>query len=345
MLESRTCVKLRSVIGGTPTGRHRREVALRDPATGEDAFHAELVTTRDVARAVEVARDAQPVWGRTPAIARGGVLRQAADVLEDRREELAHRMTSEMGKVLAEGRAEVDEAAFYLRFMSGEGARLVGETRPSADPRRLSIAERLPAGVVAAITPWNFPLCIPTWKIAAALVVGDSVVLKPALQTAGTGLALAEGLCTAGLPAGALNVLVGTGEEAGQELARHADVRVLTFTGSTAVGHRLAGLVGGRGARAALELGGKNVAVVLADADLEHARNGSRTAPSRPPDSGAPRPAGSSSTPRSTTNCSGVASRAPTVCASDPESIQPRTSVRSSMPRAAGGWPPRWPRR
>lgn len=121
------------------------------------------------------------------------------------------------------------------------------------------------------ITPWNFPLCIPTWKIAAALVAGDGVVFKPALQTAGTGLALADALLTAGLPAGVLNVLVGTGEEAGEELARQPDVRVLTFTGSTAVGRRLAGLVGGRGARVALELGGKNVAVVLADADLEHA--------------------------------------------------------------------------
>jgi len=270
-VEPGTAVKLSSLIGGAPTSNHGREVALPDPATGEEAFRAELVTTRDVARAVAVACDAQPAWARTPAIARGVVLREAADVLEGRRDELAHRITGEMGKVLAESRAEVDEAAFYLRHMSGEGARLVGETRPSVDPRRLSIAERVPAGVVAAITPWNFPLCIPTWKIAAALVVGNGVVFKPALQTAGTGLALAEALSTAGLPAGALNVLVGTGEEAGEELARHPDVRVLTFTGSTAVGHRLAGLVGGRGARVGLELGGKNVAVVLGDADLEHA--------------------------------------------------------------------------
>ena len=141
---------------------------MLDLATGEASFQAETATVADVGRAVSVARDAQPTWAHTSAIARGAVLRAAADVLEDRRDELAHRITSDMGKVLAESRAEVDEAAFYLRFMSGEGARMVGETRSSVDPRRLSIAERVPAGVVAAITPWNFPLCIPTWKIAPA---------------------------------------------------------------------------------------------------------------------------------------------------------------------------------
>jgi len=292
MVEQGTSVKLRSLIGGTPTSNHGREVALLDPATGEEAFRAELVATRDVARAVASARDAQPAWAHTPAIARGVVLREAADVLEDRRDELAHRITSEMGKVLAESRAEVDEAAFYLRFMSGEGARLVGETRPSVDPRRLSIAERVPAGVVAAITPWNFPLCIPTWKIAAALVVGDSVVFKPALQTAGTGLALAEGLCTAGLPAGALNVLVGTGEEAGQKLARHPDVRVLTFTGSTAVGHRLAGWSADAERASRSSSAARTSPWSSATPIWSRPRNGSRTAPSRPPDSGAPRPAG-----------------------------------------------------
>jgi len=271
MVESGISVKLRSLIGDECSSSGGREVTLIDPATGEASFLAETATVADVGRAVTVARDAQPAWARTPAIARGAVLWAAADVLEDRRDELVHRITGEMGKLLAESRAEVDEAAFYLRFMSGEGARLVGETRPSVDPRRLSIAERVPAGIVAAITPWNFPLCIPTWKIAAALVVGNAVVFKPALQTAGTGLALAEALLAAGLPAGVLNVLVGTGQVAGEALARHPHVRVLTFTGSTAIGRRLGGLVGGRGARTALELGGKNVAVVLGNADLEQA--------------------------------------------------------------------------
>lgn len=145
-MEAITSVKVSSLIGGELTSSDRRQVALRDPATGEETFRAELVAAGDVARAVAVARDAQPAWAQTPAIARAEVLREAADALEDRRDGLAHRITREMGKLLAESRAEVDETVFYLRLMSGEGARLVGETRPSVDSRRLAIAERVPAG-------------------------------------------------------------------------------------------------------------------------------------------------------------------------------------------------------
>jgi aldehyde dehydrogenase (NAD+) len=271
MLDTATAVKVRSLIAGEWVDGRGAALALRDPATSEDAFLVETATAADVEAAVAAARGAQRGWAETAARTRGEVLFEAADQLARGREEFALRLTREMGKVLAESRAEVDEAIFFLRFMAGEGARLVGETRPSVDRRRLAVAERAPAGVVGVITPWNFPLCIPVWTIATALVAGNSVVFKPALQTSGTGAALAAALCAAGLPDGVLNLVFGEGEIAGEALAAHQEVRVLSFTGSTAVGRRLAELVAGRGGRAALELGGKNVAVVLEDADLEQA--------------------------------------------------------------------------
>ncbi len=270
MLRTAASVKVESLIGGKRV-RGGRVSPLPAPAGGEAAILVDAASASDVRDAVSVAREVQPAWARMPARSRGDVLRRAADELERRRDELASAITLEMGKVLAESRGEVDEAVFYLRFAAGEGARLVGETRPSSDPRRMVVAERVPAGVVAVITPWNFPLCIPVWKIATALVAGNAIVFKPASQTAGVGAALAELLCEAGVPAGVLNLVVGPGKVTGEALAHHPDVRVLSFTGSTAVGHGLAGVVGSRGGRSALELGGKNVAVVLADADLEHA--------------------------------------------------------------------------
>ncbi len=271
LLDTASPVTVQSLIAGEWAIGSGPALSVPDPASGEERVQLHTATPDDVERAVGAARGAQSGWAQTPARTRGEILFRAADELERRREELARQITFEMGKVLAESRGEVDEAIFFLRFMAGEGARLAGETRPVTDPRRLAVAERSPVGVVGVITPWNFPLCIPVWKIATALVAGNAIVFKPALQTTGTGVALAEALCAAGVPEGVLNVVVGSGRETGEALVRHPDVRVLTFTGSTEVGRKLAGLVAGRGGRAALELGGKNVAVVLADADLEQA--------------------------------------------------------------------------
>jgi acyl-CoA reductase-like NAD-dependent aldehyde dehydrogenase len=243
--------------------------SLSDPATGENRAPLPTASPEDVQRAVSAAHEAQSAWAQTPARTRGAILFRAADELDRRREELARQITLEMGKVLAESSGEVDEAIFFLRFMAGEGARLAGETRPVSDPRRLAVAERTPVGVVGVITPWNFLLAIPVWKIATALVADNAIAFKPALQTTGTGAALAQALCAAGVPAGVLNLVAGPGPGTGEALARHPGVQVLTFTGSTAVGRNLAGRVGARGGRIALELGGKNVVVVLADADLE----------------------------------------------------------------------------
>lgn len=271
MLSDPATVNVRSLVGGEWIEGQGQAVPVRAPATGEEAFRVVSAAPPDVETAVVAAHEAQRRWARTPARERGHILFRAAEELERRGGEVARQITAEMGKVLAESRDEVHEATFFLRFMAGEGARLVGETRPSGDPRRLAVAERAPAGVVAAITPWNFPLCIPVWKIAAALIAGNAVVFKPALQTAGTGVRLVETLLAAGVPEGVLNLVVGQGAVTGDALARHPAVRVVAFTGSTAVGRGLGALASGRGARAALELGGKNVAVVLADADLEHA--------------------------------------------------------------------------
>ncbi len=271
MLETAALVKLHSLIAGEWVNGSGPALTVPNPASGEDRAPLPTASAEDVERAVGAACEAQSGWAQMPARARGEILFRAADELERRHEELACQITFEMGKVLVESRGEVDEAIFFLRFMAGEGARLAGETRPLTDPRRLAVAERVPVGVVGVITPWNFPLCIPVWKIATALVAGNAVVFKPALPTTGTGAALAEALCAAGVPAGVLNLVSGPGPETGGALARHPDVRLLTFTGSTEVGRKLAGLVGGRGGRTALELGGKNVVVVLADADLEQA--------------------------------------------------------------------------
>jgi aldehyde dehydrogenase (NAD+) len=271
LLAATALVKVQSLVGGAWLDGRGPVLSVADPATGEGRVQVRAATAEDVDSAVAAAHEAQLAWAQTPARTRGEILFRAADELDRRREELARGITAEMGKILIESRGEVDEAVFYLRFAAGEGARLAGETRPVTDPRRLAVAERIPVGVVGVITPWNFPLCIPVWKIATALVAGNAVVFKPALQTAGTGAALADALSAAGIPAGVLNVVLGPGAETGEALVSHADVRVVTFTGSTEVGRKLAGLVGARGGRTALELGGKNVAVVLADADLEQA--------------------------------------------------------------------------
>jgi alpha-ketoglutaric semialdehyde dehydrogenase len=271
MPDTTISIQPRSLIAGEWVNGRGPAFSLPDPATGEDRARLQTASPEDVQRALGAAQEAQIGWAQTPARTRGEILFRAADELDRRREQLALQITLEMGKVLVESRGEVEEAIFFLRFMAGEGARLVGETRPVSDPRRLAVAERSPVGVVGVITPWNFPLCIPVWKIATALVAGNAIVFKPALQTTATGAALAQALGAAGVPAGVLNLVAGPGPGTGEALAAHPDVRVLTFTGSTAVGRKLAGLVGARGGRTALELGGKNVVVVLADADLEQA--------------------------------------------------------------------------
>jgi alpha-ketoglutaric semialdehyde dehydrogenase len=228
----------------------------------------------DVAAAVEAARRAFPGWRATPQPARGDLLRRAAQLLRDRKEDLARLMTREMGKVLVEARGDVQEAIDMADYMAGEGRRPIGETVPSELTDKACFTWREPVGVVGLITPWNFPVAIPSWKLFPALLAGNAVVLKPAEDTPLCAVRLVEVLVEAGLPPGVVNVVHGIGEEAGAALVAHPDVQGLSFTGSAEVGRLVAARGGEQLKRVSLELGGKNAIVVLDDGDLDLALDG-----------------------------------------------------------------------
>ncbi len=246
----------------------------RDPATGELLGLYPRSNAEDVSRAVAAAREAQPRWAAVPAPRRGEILFRAAERIRDRKEELARGMTREMGKVLVEARGDVQEGVDMTYYIAGEGRRLLGHTTPSELPNKFNMTVREPVGVVALITPWNFPFAIPTWKMMPALVAGNAVVFKPAEDTPECALRLVEILEEAGLPEGAVNLVFGNGLEVGEPLALHPGVNVVSFTGSTEVGHHLAGKTGPLGTRLSLEMGGKNAITVLEDADLDLAVEG-----------------------------------------------------------------------
>jgi len=201
------------------------------------------------------------------------VLSRAAHILESRKVALAELLTREEGKTLAEAAGEVQRAVDIFRFFGGLSYTLGGQTLPHDLPGNLLYTRREPLGVVALITPWNFPVAIPAWKLAPALVAGNTVVLKPATPAPALALELARALAEAGLPAGVLNVVVGAGREVGHELATHPAVAALSFTGSHAVGQQIHELLARRMARSQMEMGGKNPTLVLADADLDLAVN------------------------------------------------------------------------
>ncbi|HZR91684.1 MAG TPA: aldehyde dehydrogenase family protein [Gaiellaceae bacterium] len=225
----------------------------------------------DVDAAVDAAAAAFRDWSRRPAAARGDVLRRAADAVERRVEQIAQDMTLEMGKPLRESRLEAARMAHILRFFSGEGLRDVGVRYEQAATGSVAYTLRRPLGVVALITPWNFPAAIPAWKAAPALAYGNTVVLKLAQEAPLTGLHLAACLEEAGLPAGVCNVVVGRGSEVGTPLVDDPRVKAVSFTGSVAVGRQVRARATARGARVQLELGGHNPLLVMADADLDRA--------------------------------------------------------------------------
>jgi aldehyde dehydrogenase (NAD+) len=223
----------------------------------------------DLELAVEAARRAQPAWAALPAPARGEVLLRVAALLEQHEEALMRLMTREMGKTLKETQGDVRRSIDIARFLAGEGRRLEGEVIPSGLAQRLTLTVRHPLGVVGIITPWNIPLAIPAWKTFPALLAGNAVVLKPASDTPAVVLKMAELLAEAGLPAGVFNVITGPGGSLGEALIRHQGVNMISLTGSTEVGRHVAEVCGRDLRRCTLELGGKNAAIVLADADLE----------------------------------------------------------------------------
>jgi alpha-ketoglutaric semialdehyde dehydrogenase len=230
--------------------------------------------TTDVDHAVLAARDAFRTWRLVPAPRRAEMIFRTGEILVRRKEELARLMSQEMGKVLAEARGDVQEGIDTAYYMAGEGRRLFGHQVPCELPAKFGVAMRVPVGVVGAITPWNFPLAIPTWKIFPALVCGNTVVFKPAEDTPLLATVLVEILLEAGLPKGVINLVHGYGEEAGAALVRHPGVNLISFTGSTEVGREVAKVAAETFKKVSLEMGGKNAILVLDDAPLDLAVDG-----------------------------------------------------------------------
>jgi aldehyde dehydrogenase (NAD+) len=228
-----------------------------------------LSGSADVFEAIAAAKDASRMWAMMPAIERGRTLSKTSQIIETRKTELAALLTREEGKTLAESMGEVQRAADIFRFFGGRSYQAGGHTIPADLPKNLLYTRREPLGVVGLITPWNFPIAIPAWKLAPALVSGNAVVLKPASQTPAMALELGRILGEAGLPAGVLNVVVGDGRSVGGEIAAHPDIVALSFTGSFPIGHQLYQQLSQRMARAQMEMGGKNPTIVLADGDLD----------------------------------------------------------------------------
>jgi alpha-ketoglutaric semialdehyde dehydrogenase len=244
------------------------------PATGEPLGTFPRSRADDVDRAVAAAKEAFEEWRLVPAPERGTILLRFARLLEQEKGELTTLMSQEMGKVLAEAGGDVQEAIDMSIYMAGEGRRLFGHTTPSELRDKFQMSVRMPIGVVGAITPWNFPIAIPAWKLAPALVCGNTVVLKPAEDTPLLAERFVELLSEAGVPAGVVNLVHGFGEEAGDRLVRHPDVRVITFTGSRETGVIVTKSAADNLKHVHLELGGKNAIVVLDDADLDLAVEG-----------------------------------------------------------------------
>lgn len=228
----------------------------------------------DLDRAVASARDAFDQWRLTPAPKRGEIIKRAGDLLTQRKEEIAQLMTREMGKVLLETRGDVQEGIDTAYYAATEGRRLFGYTAPSELPNKFCMSVRTPIGVAGIITPWNFPLAIPTWKIFPALVCGNTVVFKPASDTPATATRFVEILLEAGVPAEVIQLVHGGGNAVGMPLVEHADVNLISFTGSTNVGKQISAVAAQSLKRVSLELGGKNAQIVMPDANLDLALNG-----------------------------------------------------------------------
>jgi aldehyde dehydrogenase (NAD+) len=246
----------------------------RSPADGETLGVFPRSGPEDVDRAVEAAKAAFEEWRLVPAPKRGEILFHLAHVLEREKDALTELMTHEMGKVKAEAGGDVQEAIDITYYMAGEGRRLFGQTTPSELRDKWNMSVRQPIGVVGAITPWNFPIAIPSWKMIPALVCGNTVVLKPASDTPALGARFVELLAEAGIPDGVVNVVHGGGGSVGDRLVRHPDVPVITLTGSRETGVAVLKSAADHLKHVHLELGGKNAIIVMDDADLELAVDG-----------------------------------------------------------------------
>ncbi len=265
--------RFKNYIGGEwMSSSSNRSLVSSNPANREDVIgEFQGSDASDAKRAAEAAEKTARYWAKTSGPQRGNVLMKAASILERRGEEFAQAITRECGKSILEARGETARAVALLQYYGAEASNPIGQVVPSTDPSLLLYTMRVPLGAVAMITPWNFPLAIPIWKMAPALAYGNTVVLKPASATPHIGVLIAQLWEEAELPSGVFNLITGAGSEIGEALLAHKSIAAVSFTGSTKVGNKVAVFAAQRGARFQLEMGGKNPVVVLPDADLEQA--------------------------------------------------------------------------
>ena len=257
------------IAGKWTTPKGRKTFESINPATGEVLASFPQGTVQDVAAAAKAAKDAWPKWRRTPPPRRGELLLEASRIFRQKKEELARLVTREMGKVISEGRGDVQEAIDFFEYASGEGRRFFGETVPSELVDKICMTLRLPVGPVGLITPWNFPIAIPSWKTGAALIAGCTVVFKPSSLTPLCAAKFVEVLHEAGLPPGVMNFVTGSGGVVGDGIVNHPDIRAVSFTGGVDTGRHVYEAAAKKMIKVGLELGGKNAVLAMEDADLD----------------------------------------------------------------------------
>lgn len=242
---------------GVPSSSQEMMESLNPANKKEAVGYVQKSTLEDLNLAIKAAKQAQEKWKRLSGAARGQYLHKAADIMENRLDEIAECATREMGKTLAETKGETARGIAILRYYAGEGMRKMGDVIPSTDAEALMFTSRVPLGVVGVITPWNFPIAIPIWKIAPALVYGNTVIIKPATETAITCAKIIECFEEAEIPAGVVNMITGSGSIIGQAIAEHPEINAITFTGSDRVGKQIGQQAFVRGAKYQLEMGGR----------------------------------------------------------------------------------------
>jgi alpha-ketoglutaric semialdehyde dehydrogenase len=265
-------MQTRNWIGGEWNVPNGPELAVLNPSdTQEEVGSIHLSEAEDVLQAGDAARQALPKWASLPGVKRGEYLYRIANLIEAHSDEIATLATKEMGKPISEMKGEVTRGIHLLRYYAGEGVRPVGSVIPPSASQVLQYTKRVPLGVIGIITPWNFPVAIPIWKIAPALICGNTVVWKPAEISSLTATRLTELFAEAGLPAGVLNLVVGKGRIVGNTLLEQVELDGVSFTGSTAIGQQVALVCAKRNIKFQTEMGGKNAAIILKDADLKSA--------------------------------------------------------------------------
>lgn len=247
---------------------------VMNPATGEQLAQVQMSTAVDVDEAARAAKTAQKKWAKVPAPKRADYLYEIGRLMKEDKERLAQVLTKEMGKVIEEARGEVQEGIDMAFYMAGEGRRMFGETTPSELADKFAMSVRSPIGVVGLITPWNFPVAIATWKSFPAIVAGNAFLWKPATETPMMAFEMAKIFEAAKLPPGVANIVFGAGAEVGTAMIEHADIKVISFTGSTETGRKVAEAGGRNLKKVSLEMGGKNAVIVMEDADLDLAVEG-----------------------------------------------------------------------